>query len=739
MAENNKIRAHPPRSASGGMNLDDIYYVLFRRKWIIILFSVLGITAASVAFLHFKPIYRSDSKLLVRYVVEDKPLMPGDNSQVRSPDVGGTTIIASEIQILTSLDLLAEVAETVGPEKILSGSNSVSIDKFTAAAAIAEKLQVDVPPRSNIIKVSYRHRDPNVVRQVLERIVQEYLTRHAEIHRGLGSQDVLLSQQAEQLKSSLQDTDEALRKLKSESGVISLDETKSALVREMSDLRRELFNTEAALAETRAAGALVDTNMVASTNGVAATAEIPADIIAQYREIMGRSIAARDREFLLRTQFSDGNPLVKRAREQVAGLEQQRNALESQFPGLVRMVAAPAVAALPGVLPTSNDATRAAALTAKAQTLKSQLESIRSEVVKLDDVENRLKQLQRKRDLEETNYRYFAAGLERSRFDQALGLSRNNISLVQNPTRAVKDDTKRLKITAAALVGGFGLGLVFAFLLEMFVDQSVRRPHDIDRRLQLPLFMAIPNVNGKAMRALAKKERKRLAAGEQASPPDRAELRGPAAIACSPDHPLRPMFEGLRDRTLLYFKGVEHKPKLIGVCGSTEKAGGTTLAAGLAAALSETGEGKVLLVDMHQPKGAAHPFFQGKYTAEIGDALEEDTRASAMVHENLYIAVANGHERKINALAKQLSNLVPRFKASDYDFIIFDMPRVSPTSVSVRLGAMMDLVLLVAEAEKAPRRALKQAHSLFADTGVDAQVVLNKVHEYVPARLSGDL
>src|SRR4026207_1085756 len=114
MAENNKIRAHPPRSSSGGMNLDDIYYILFRRNWIILLFSALGIAAASVAFLHFKPIYRSDSKLLVRYVVEeDKHLMPGDNSQVRSPDVGGTTIIASEIQILTSLDLLAEVAETV--------------------------------------------------------------------------------------------------------------------------------------------------------------------------------------------------------------------------------------------------------------------------------------------------------------------------------------------------------------------------------------------------------------------------------------------------------------------------------------------------------------------------------------------------------------------------------------------------------------------------------------------------
>jgi Mrp family chromosome partitioning ATPase len=294
-------------------------------------------------------------------------------------------------------------------------------------------------------------------------------------------------------------------------------------------------------------------------------------------------------------------------------------------------------------------------------------------------------------------------------------------------------------MVAAALAGGFGFGLALAFLLELFVDQSIRRPHDVDARLQLPLFMSIPYVNGRAMRALLKRERKRLALGEQAGQSATAELRGPAAVACAPDHPLRPMFEGLRDRMLLHFKGVIRKPKLVGVCTSSEHGGATTLAAGLAATLSETGEGKVLLVDMHQPKGAAHPFFQGRHATGIGDALGEDSRASAMVNENLYIAVANGHEHKINALAKQLSNLVPRFKASDYDFIIFDMPRVSSTSVSVRLGAMMDLVLLVAEAEKSPRRAVKQAHSLLADTGVETHVILNKVRTYVPARLSGDL
>ena len=146
-----------------------------------------------------------------------------------------------------------------------------------------------------------------------------------------------------------------------------------------------------------------------------------------------------------------------------------------------------------------------------------------------------------------------------------------------------------------------------------------------------------------------------------------------------------------------------------------------------------------MLVDMHQPKGAAHPFFQGRHVSEISDVLEEDKRAAAMVQENLYVAAANGHDRKMGALAKQLSTLVPRFRASDYDFIIFDMPRVSETSVSVRLAAMMDLALLVVESEKSPRRAVKQAYSLLADTGVDTQVVLNKVRSYVPAGLSDDL
>ena len=53
-------------------------------------------------------------------------------------------------------------------------------------------------------------------------------------------------------------------------------------------------------------------------------------------------------------------------------------------------------------------------------------------------------------------------------------------------------------------------------------------------------------------------------------------------------------------------------------------AGATTIAAGLAGALSETGGGKVLLVDLTGKQGAAHHFSQLKPACSLFDVLREE-------------------------------------------------------------------------------------------------------------------
>jgi Mrp family chromosome partitioning ATPase len=198
----------------------------------------------------------------------------------------------------------------------------------------------------------------------------------------------------------------------------------------------------------------------------------------------------------------------------------------------------------------------------------------------------------------------------------------------------------------------------------------------------------------------------------------------------------------LRDRLITFFelKNMTHNPKLVAVSSCGEGAGVSTVAAGLAASLSETGEGNVLLVDMNQQHGAAHHFRRGDLACGIDDALEAGKRTQALVHENLYVVSEMPKAEQLPAvLPTRFKNLVPRLKASDYDYIIFDMPPVSQISITPRLSKYMDMVLMVVESEETNRESLKRASALLAETKANVGVVLNKGRNYVPKALGQDL
>jgi Mrp family chromosome partitioning ATPase len=199
----------------------------------------------------------------------------------------------------------------------------------------------------------------------------------------------------------------------------------------------------------------------------------------------------------------------------------------------------------------------------------------------------------------------------------------------------------------------------------------------------------------------------------------------------SEQHAMRPFFEAVRDRLVIFFEKLTHKPKLVGVAGCSPNAGTSTVAAGLAASLSQTGDGSVLLVDLNTPEGAAHPFFNGKPAASILDGLESGKRQSALVQENLYVVSATDSSN-LRILPKRLTNLLPRFKASDYDYIIFDLPMVTSTSVTPRLAGMMDLMLLVVDSERVHPEVGQRAVALLTMSGARVAAVLNRVHNYVP-------
>jgi MinD-like ATPase involved in chromosome partitioning or flagellar assembly len=142
---------------------------------------------------------------------------------------------------------------------------------------------------------------------------------------------------------------------------------------------------------------------------------------------------------------------------------------------------------------------------------------------------------------------------------------------------------------------------------------------------------------------------------------------------------------------------------------------------------------------MNLEHGAAQQFFRGKPGCKLDDALESEKRDGALVQENLYVVTEGSQSDKLpRVLPKRFAALVPKLKASDYDYIIFDMPPVSQTSVTARLAGFMDTVLLVIESEKSDREVVQQANALLQQSKAHVTAVLNKTRKYIPSRLQAD-
>jgi len=270
----------------------------------------------------------------------------------------------------------------------------------------------------------------------------------------------------------------------------------------------------------------------------------------------------------------------------------------------------------------------------------------------------------------------------------------SNISEVQQPSPPLADIKKALEIMGGLAAAGFFGGLAWAFAKELYFDRSVRRPVDVERMLHLPLFLSIPNLSSKELS-------QGTATPALPQPAESAKSTGTELSPWSNEPALYPFHETLRDRLIGYFenKGLTHKPKLVAVTGIGHNGGVTTTAAGLASSLSETGDGNVLLVDMTTSQGSAQQFYGGKAVCGLEEIL--DTRDSAQIEGNLYVVGQEpGGEKLSRILPHRFNKLVPKLKASNFDYIIFDMPPVSQISITPRLAGFMDMVLLVIESEK---------------------------------------
>jgi uncharacterized protein involved in exopolysaccharide biosynthesis/Mrp family chromosome partitioning ATPase len=742
------MNPQPIATPTQGLELGDIYYILFRHKWKIVLCSLAGLLAAGAMYRSEAPPYQSEAKLLVRYIIsESKTTGPttGNTPAKISPDERGTTIMNTEMEILNSMNLAGQVVETIGAEKILAKAGG-GTDSVAAAVLIRKNLTVSVGQASSVIHVTFRHPDAEMVTTILREVVDRYLKMHVEAHRATGMLGEALAAEADTLRSRLNQTDEELRRAIARAGAISPEIAKEGMSNQIVSIRREIQNYESELAARLAVFEELkktQSSSVAEPVKNDAVPEVPPSVLDEFRTVYGQLTRFQSVEQELLLQFTPENLRVKEIQARRIEAEQKVAKMREQHPGLLK-VSTPTDMRDPAAQQAVEISTAWIQITsyqAKIKELNAQLDRIRADMARLDREEGPINELKRNKELQDQHYRYYQAALEQSRINQTLGDGKvSNITQIQTPSPPFRAEMDLRKIGLTAVIGIFA-GFAWAFLVEMYFDRSVRRPKDLQRLLRVPLLLSIPCLRPRdlALRLESPTQPALTSDGNNSS--------GHAIVAATPEpvssgriDALQPFHETLRDRLIGFFesRNMTHKPKLVAVTGLRRGAGVTTTAAGLARSLSETGEGNVLLVDMTAEQGSAQQFNKGKPVCGLDEALE--TRSHALVTDNFYVVSESSNSDRLSRnLPQRFTRLVPKLKASGFDYIIFDMPAVNQLSITPRLASFMDMVMMVVESEKTDREMVEGACAMLAESKAHVGIVLNKTKNYVPSGLQQQL
>jgi uncharacterized protein involved in exopolysaccharide biosynthesis len=504
----------PPPGPS--LTVVDVYTVLFKHKWLILICSILGLAAAGFIYVRMAPPYQSEAWLLVKYVTDDKGPLPAAPGEIRQTDARGDGIMASETDILTSLDIARSVVELIGVDKV-TGKASGETNRDEAALILRKNLLVEPPKKGNVLHVIYQNKDPQLVQPVLSQIIGTYLTVHSKIHRSLGQYDEFLSSQAEQDRAQLQTAQEELRKLKEKYGVSTLDETRKEFAERRMKLLEERSATEAELAEANAVFKVLQKAEPVETAKTkeerlkesAKSAEAvqapkpPKEAINNYKRVLLALDDFWKQEQELRKTYTDESFFVKNVLTQISGLEAQKRALEEANPGLLSEPVLAATTFGERSAEKSFDSEgariRVASLKAKLEQIDVQLNKLKEDVAAVGSVESQILNLQRQNEIRENTYKAYLSNLQQARLEAALSATKTaNISEIQKPSPPVRDTSKFKKKVLMAAGGGVGLGLALAFLIELVLNQTVRKPGEIGSNFRLPLFVSIPDFrNGK--------------------------------------------------------------------------------------------------------------------------------------------------------------------------------------------------------------------------------------------------
>lgn len=248
-------------------DFDSVRALLRRQQRVMALAAVVVAALLGIALAMQTPLFESTALLLVKFGRE----------LVYQPQVGDTqafsqrdkqAVLNSEVAILLSQPVMENVVRDVGlatlypdlaerlaglgatPEDPAARAEIESPIYVEAASRLMQSLTAQALPEAHVIRIAYRHPDPEVAADTVNAAVDRFTEKHLE---AFAEPELVnfLTARVEEFRTRLDESEQALRDFETEHRAFALEDPQGTLLRRREEVRRELAELDREIANLR--------------------------------------------------------------------------------------------------------------------------------------------------------------------------------------------------------------------------------------------------------------------------------------------------------------------------------------------------------------------------------------------------------------------------------------------------------------------------------------------------------
>ncbi|WP_024513305.1 polysaccharide biosynthesis tyrosine autokinase [Bradyrhizobium sp. ARR65] len=701
-----------------------------RRQYRLIIFTTALAFAAGVVVLRITPpTYTAHVQILL---TNSKPQFVQQQSLVAEPSLD-TREFETQLQILRSqpladkvinrLNLAADLVRVSGSplgsllwrvRGWLGGSQTDVAERPADAiiGAFLDRLSVARLNASNVIELGFNWSQPDRAAEIANAIAELYiadqLNAKAEANR---TATLWLQQRLQELGDQAEAADRAVNAYKAKNNIVS------------------------------AGGKPIDEQQVTELNGrlVAARAQT-AELLARlnrYENVLQENPANSQSIGTLDTAGSDvlASPIITNLRQQYLELARKESEWSARF-GRDHQSVVLLRSQMRELRTSILDEVRRLAQTSRSdyevakqhqQEIEKQLAGAVSVSRTTNSAEVTLRELESRAKGYRNLYETFLQRYMGSAQQESFPISEARVIFPASPPQS-KSKPKTSVILALALFGGVGLGAGLGLLREL-MDRVFRTPDQIEAALGLPCLSIVPLLQADGLRKL------KPIGGPPSARESRRTVSTASALHWAFVHlPLSRFAESIRSIKLaIDLNPTQISNRVIGITSSVPHEGKSTITASLAQFIAQSGKSVIVVdCDLRNPSlsaALAPDATVGLLEVIFGKLSIEDAVWNEPKTNLVFLPAIRSrrllHSSEILA-TEHMRRLFDRLR-STYDYVVVDLPPLSPI-VDVRAtSTLMDCFLLVVEWGKTKvdvvQHALHTAPNVYESL---AGVVLNK-------------